>query len=391
MWISNKVAVYQSAAYYLRIANIYEVIGASNNEAWDTYGWNSGAGQWQLNYAGNKPMHTTSQALYNGINVSFADAPSSSNFNNGEYWFAYVNRGLHKDNSTAATFGMSMNVRDSYFNSELSSYTVPSTGFGSLTNQTLNFYTMNPNLAQVYTYKGSAGAGNSGTTYSTLAVAPYSEQIFPGDFQINFSATSKALQPSTTYWCLLGFLDTTLVSPTFNTAGVGYFQFDSTGFYVREANANKTTPTQFSASDVFSIKRTGSTISYLYNGSTIYTSTTTNSNPIRAWTLFYGEYSRTFTNINCTYNETRPIVTIGSQANSTGIFDQNYAMVEAWTTAPPSYQININGTPANVWTDPVKIPAAGEVTLLQKSGWIIFNPADAGKAITSSVMVLKEM
>jgi len=388
VFVSPKVLVFQNDTY-MKIANMYDVISFTNKEAWDTYGWNSSTNQWEKDYVGNKPMHSDSQVFYKGLKVSFADAPSNSNFNNGEYWFVYVNKGLHKDNSTSATFGMSMNVRDSYMTSELSSYTVPSTGLGSLTNQTLNFYTLNSALAPIYSYKGNAAIGNAAGNYVTLSTACYSEQLFTGDFQINFSATSKSYNSSA--WAALGYFDTTLVNPSYGTTGVGYFQFDTSGFYVRENNANKTTPQQFSASDIFSIKRVGNTISYLYNGATIYTSTNTNSNPMRAHVQFISEYSRVFTNMTCSYNETRPVVTIGSQANSTGIFDQNYAMIEAWLTNPSSYQITINGNIANVWTDPTKVPAAGEVLLLQKNGWLVFNPADAGKAITSSVMVLKEM
>ena len=385
--VTDNILVMNSTNY-LRIFNFYEQVDANNSMAWDNYGWNSDTEQWEKNYIGNKPMHTDEQEFYQGLKVSFKDADSNSFFKNNEYWFAYVYNGLHKDNSTSATFGMTMNCRDSYQTSELLDYEVPATGFGELTDQSLNYYTLGGTA--IYQYKGGAGIGNNGGSYNTLANSAKSEVIFDGDFRIDFNATHVPYSTNTSYYALLGIYDTTVENPVWTTPGVVYFQFDINGVRVTEGATNVVAYMQRNKGDTYSIVREGTTISYYINDELLYTSTTTFANPMRSMIQFYNEFITTFTNMKCSYEETRPVLTIGSQGNQTGIYDPNYAMIEAWMTNPESYQIAIDGQPATVWTDPVKIPAPGEVLLLQKNGWLVFNPDDAGKTVSASTLVLKK-
>ena len=371
------------AAIVLEQAIVYPtLITDPNNMAWNSYGWDAGSSTWVLGNTNFKPMHTDAEALYDGIKISFADASSGSNFVNGEYWFTYVFDGLHKDNSTTATFGTYAHVRDNYNTTLLSANTVPA-ALGQVT-QEYNFNTL-VNDGH-YQHRGSFGRGRTDT--NTAANALKSEITATGDFALSFVATPLTNGSSANpYPYIIISLTDSVITPAEKYG----FIFDYTGFAAWESGTKMTTSAALALGDTFGITRTGSTVSYLHNGSVFYTSTVASSAPLTGLIRAYGEYTRTITNMTLTYNETRPVLTIGDQGTQKGIFDPNFVMVEAYITNPPTYSVTINGNPATVWTDPTVTPNAGECVLLQKNGWLVFNPADTGKPVTSNMQILLDL
>jgi hypothetical protein len=225
---------------------------------------------------------------------------------------------------------------------------------------------------------------NSNSVASSLR----SELIFSGDFTFSFWAIPYAGSTSAgNTQCWIGLYENAAVTPTSKWA----FRFNNSGYVVTEDDTAKTTNVAPTLPQKYSIKRVGSTITYLVNDVLVYTSTITSSNPLCGIIRMPdSDPGRTFYDMTLTYNETRPVLKIGSPVNQTGVYDPNYAMIEAWLTTPQTISVTLNGVAATVITDPTVAPAAGQVLLLQKAGMLVFNPADAGKTVACTAMVMQE-
>lgn len=350
--------------------------------SWRNYGWNSTTNQWELGNTNGKPVHTTMDDLPDGLKCSFT--PTGSNdFILNERWIGYVADGLHKDNSTTAVLSTAVQARNYYNTTDLSATTVPSTGLGTTTEK-FSAYTIPVNNAMSWNGQVSAAYYNSNSVANSLR----SELIFSGDFTFSFWAIPYAgSTSSSSTQCWIGLYENAAVTPTSKWA----FRFNNSGYVVTEDDTAKTTNVAPTVPQKYSIKRVGSTITYLVNDVLVYTSTITSSNPLRGIIRMPdSDPGRTFYDMTLTYNETRPVLKIGSPVNQTGVYDPNYAMIEAWLTTPQTISVTLNGVAATVITDPTVDPAAGQVLLLQKAGMLVFNSADAGKTVACTAMVMQE-
>jgi hypothetical protein len=369
--------------YNVSLVGLVNVIPAPNiPERWRNYGWNSVTSQWELNNPNGKPVHTSSDDLVDGLKCSFT--PTGTNdFIAGERWHGYLTDGLHKDNSTSATVGFATHARSNYITTDLSSNIIPSS-FGA-TLENFNVYTLTTSaLAWNGMLNGNSALYNSSTAANSL----YSEIILNGDFTFEFKAnpySGSASDPNTV--CYVGLYNTTGASALGWTFRLGY-----NGYAVYEINAAMTTLVVPTNVHTYSISRTGNTITYMVDGVVVYTSLVTSTSPLRGiFRMPSNDSSRSIFDMKVSYNEIRPVVKIGNASNQTGVYDQNYAMVEAWLNNPQTIKVSIDGNPATVITDPSIVPVAGQALLLQKSGMLVFNTADIGKSITCNAMILTEL
>lgn len=361
---------------------LYNYMNPLSSYSWRNYGWNSGTSQWELNNTNSKPVHTTMDDLPDGLKCSFT--PTGSNdFILNERWIGYVTDGLHKDNSTTAVLGTAVHGRNHYNTTDLSATTVPSTSLGATTEK-FSAYTLNNSTAMSWNGAVSGAYYNSNSVVNSLR----SELIVEGDFTFNFWTNPYAGSTSAgNTQCWIGFYENAAVTPTSKWA----FRFNNSGYLVTEDDTAKTTNVAPTVVQKYTIKRVGSTITYLVNDVLIYTSTITSANPLRGIIRMpVSDNSRTFYDMSLTYNETRRVLKIGSPVNQTGVYDSNYAMIEGWLTTPQTISVTLDGVPATVITDPAVAPAAGQVLLLQKAGMLVFNSADAGKTVACNAMVLLE-
>lgn len=368
---------------------LMNILNPLSPNSWRNYGWNSTTSQWELGNTNSKPVHTTMDNLPDGLKCSFT--PTGTNdFILNERWVGYVTDGLHKDNSTTAILSTAIQARNYYTTTDLSATTVPSTALGSTTEKfsayTLGGTATSTGINQAMSWNGGVSAAyyNSNSVANSLK----SELVVSGDFTFNFWANPYAGTTSASNsTCYIGFYDNA-VSATSKWA----FRFTNSGYLVTEDDVTKTTNVAPTVAQKYTIKRVGSTITYLVNDVLIYTSTITNSNTLRGiFRMPSSDNTRTFYDMSLVYNENRRVLKIGSPVNQTGVYDANYAMIEAWINNPQGISITLNGVAATVLTDPAVAPAAGQVLLLQKSGMLVFNAADAGKTVACTATVLQEM
>lgn len=349
---------------------------------WKDYGWNSTSSQWEVGNPNGKPVHTALEDLPDGLRCSFA--PTGSNdFVTGERWIGYIYDGLHKDNSTNAIVNTATHARNSYITTDISSSLVPSAALGE-TSENFSTYTLTDDH---YSWNGAVSPAGSVT--NTPALSMKSELWVSGDFVFDFQTNQFAQTNSTAVamTSYIGLYERDSSTPTSRWA----FQFRGDGYAVTEDDVVKTTRSAPGPSDKFTIKRTSGVITYLVNDVVIFTSVATNTSPLRGIIrMATSDNARTFYGMKMTYSDTRRIIRIGSAVNQTGVYDTRYAMIEAWLTNPRTMKVTINGILAEVLTDPLASPLPGQVLLLQKSGLLVFNPADEGKAVTCEALVLLE-
>lgn len=368
---------------------LIQILTPLSTNSWRNYGWNSSNSTWELNNNSSKPVHTTAEILPEGLKCSFV--PTGTNdFITNERWIGYITDGIHKDNSTTAVLGTAVQTRSYYETNDLSSPIVPITALGTVTEKVSGFTCVGNSSGAGVSQAASWNGGISAAYYdsSSNAASVKSELTFTGDFTFNFWTNPYAgVNSESSSTAFIGLYDPTAPTVTSKWA----FRFSSSGYAVTEDDVTKTSVIVPTIAQKYTIKRVGNTVSYLVNDVLFYTSTISSGAPLRAiFRMPYNDSYRTFYNMSVTYNETRPVVKIGDIANQTGVYDPNYAMIEAWLTAPATHSITIDGVAATVITDPSIAPLPGQVLLLQKCGWLVFNPADAGKPITCSAVVLLE-
>ena len=389
IYVSNFMDDYGTAIFFYTQSTYPYYCGLLNPmppktmpETWREYGWNSSTNQWEIDNPNSKPVHATMEDLPDGLKCSF-NPTGANDFITDEYWVGYLSTGLHKDNSTTATFSSADHMRVAYNTTDLSSHLVPTVSLGPTTEQ-ISMHTLGE---QRYSWNG--GVSSAGMNGSTVADSHRSELWFDGDFDFTFYTQRYSNSTNTTNTTsYISLYERDAVSPSSQWA----FQFRYDGYLVAENDVARTTRTlPDKDNQKYSIKRSGSTVTYYVDDILIYTSLVTSSNPLRVMIRTpSSDQCRSYYNMTCTYTEQRRVLKIGSPINQTGIYDPTYAMVEAWLTDPRTTKITIDGNPAEVLTDPLATPLQGQVLLLQKCGMLVFNPADEGLPVTCEAMILQE-
>jgi hypothetical protein len=152
--------------------------------------------------------------------------------------------------------------------------------------------------------------------------------------------------------------------------------------------------TSFTNADLFKIIRTGTVVT-LEKTDEFATTTTVHTSAKASSGTIYPRISIYKYNLitDCVINYTLPpnVMLIGDSGTQTGIFDGNFIIVD--THSPETIEIFMDGAPAdvnisNTHFEGMTSPAAGDVTINGRLGWLLFNPADVGKVITGKVVTI---
>ncbi len=357
-----------------------------------------------------KLSHVGAETLLDGITIAFANGGSPTAFIGGDYHTFGVVDGIFKDNAIAFTqqyniFAKPVDLEFSTFDNG-SSY--PAAGGNTILNATTDIVDEAAIFTEVITPPGDlVRTGWSGTTHCDRMF------VAPGQIAQNQSATpsltaangAMTVQPITgngwfeasptaaNEWAIFGLTSTPGSNHSAALINFGiYFQPDGT-VDIRELNVETDSAiATYVIGDVFRVRRIGTAVTYYKNGSLFKTSGATSSGTIygRVHPLEEG-----YGLIDCKITYTRPvrILGIGDPGALTGIYSPDYKRVETLTIE--SIDINIGGSPAAVvvsdtYFGNMTSPGAGEVVVNGKTGWLSFNAADDGSAITGDVTVLFE-
>ena len=142
--------------------------------------------------------------------------------------------------------------------------------------------------------------------------------------------------------------------------------------------------------DIFRIRRIGSAITYYKNGGLIFTSGTTSAGDIHG-RVHINEEGYGLRDAKITYTRPALIMSIGDPVAFSGVYDPDFFRVETLTVE--SLDISIAGSPATVVVSDsdfanMTLPGPGEVVVNGKVGWMFFNVADVGLAVTGEVTVI---
>lgn len=370
------------------IANSEPDGGPARQIVWQQYGWNGS--EWELDHPGSRPVHETEENLIDGLTIRF-EPGGTPQFVQDEYVTAYVFRGVHKDNATSLSFNSAYHLRPTLNLEDVSPSSVPLTPKGLVENKRLDFNT-HTNLTfdeyrQNYQVQGMSGCATANTNITRIL---HSELKFEGDFSVSFktSKTGRADDNARATFGITPVSTLSLVASWLDAQyGWQFFRFNRNAFTGTALTGSAITvvPTDntWAGDEVFTLERVGTEIYYKINGTTVHTETGASTEPMVVVTAFRIENFRTFYDMNIDYyTENRRIVELGNSTQQTGVFDPDFAMVEAWLT-PRTCRVTVDGQEAPLIVDTLQDPQAGQVTLLPKTGWLVFDNADEGLNITA--------
>jgi hypothetical protein len=352
-----------------------------------------------------KLTHGTSDTLINGLNISFADGASGDSFVATDYHTFGVVDGIFKDNATSFTqqHQLYFMPTDTEFSELLNSSgttlieNVVASGvtekaaFVKLFNE---FNPLNLNAGSSFQMPGMFAANFIQTSHTAFTGALTAQHISGNGY---FEAASISPRSA----IIVGLTSTPgtantelLIDFGIKLKGDGMVDIVEAGVIV------SADITSWTITDKFRVTRTGTTITYdkvvLGVPTLLFTSGGTSSGTV------YGRISSTNTGpgvndahgcYDAVINFDRPayVMTVGNSSTLTGVFHPNYKIIDIDLTEP--LVINIAGTPAAVTTteeyfDAMPVPGPGEVVIHGSTGWMIFNSADVGLAVTGSVPVI---
>ena len=378
---------------YHHIANPEPDGGAASHIIWDKYGWNGT--NWEKDFNGSRPVHETDEDLIDGLTIRF-EPGGTPQFVQDEYTNVHVFRGVHKDNATSLSFNSAYHLRPTLNLEDVSSPSVPITQKGLVENKRLDFNT-HTNLdfnsyREIYQVQGMAGCGTYNTSITRVI---HSEIKFDGDFSVSFK-TSKTGRADSNSRATFGItpLSTVPSVEAWTDAQYGwqFFRFDRNAFTGATLTGSEVTvvPTDstWTGSEIFTLERVGTEIRYKIDGAVVHTEVGASTEPMVAVVAFHRENFRSFFDMNIDYyTENRRIVELGNLVQQSGVFDPDFAMVEAWLT-PQTCKVTLDGQESPLIVDTLLDPLAGQTVLLPKTGWLVFNEADEGLNISAQYQAM---
>lgn len=363
---------------------------SQRDHMWEEYGWDGS--NWVLDDPNSKVVHSASEELIDDLYVQFTDT-GSPNFVTDEYVDMYTFKGIHNDNATEFSFSIPVTARASSILTDLEQTSVPSSSSGEIVNKDLGFVTnLEGTTESDNIYQVGDIIGNLLHNDSTHVFA-FSEITFEGDFSISFKTTKDGNTDSNAR-CTMGVLPLADKGSSTQYNDPNYFFYFAQDQYNIQSgnlgtNSTLVSNTTISAkSDVYTIERVGTDLNFKINGTNVHTVSGVATDAWVVQASFYREATRTFYDMVIdSYTENGYIVELGDSANSTGVFDPRFGMIEAYLD-PVTSSFSIDGIDAPVNIDPHVDPSAGAVTLYSKAGWVKFNSADAGSTISAEYQVL---
>lgn len=435
-----------------RVAYSYAHIGVDSREFyqgnamnfWYEYTYNSAQSKWELLLDGTatpKLTHTAEAATINGLKCSFADdeaaVGSTGNFIAGEVHDQYVCDGVLKDDYTAIKFDFLAHYGNSLEGNTFTPSTVPANPLGVVTEKLTVQYAKvwdNGSIGGEYNYlpiyfdptyitsNSYVSLYNTGSS-DEVGNVTLGENIL-GDFTLetylSYDSSTEALNAATTSSDLLSIsrwnsphfmleaattiTGLTVGSPVYgfrlarlNTAAtlndLTMVVYDVTGGHTLVDIPN------FSPNDVFTVTRTGNQVQLARNGEEIHVGSVTAPSLRASYRVAsgtgearYSHYYGILTSLykpKLTYNSQALKVKLGDEVAKTGAFSPNfqYASYIEWISGLK--KLYLNGVEATLIYDrETNEPPAGSIRINIGSGELLFNSADAGKAITGDWRII---
>ena len=399
-WSDQDTGILSTAVIgaYVASLGLHDDRRAGNYEyaIWEDYGWDGT--DWVLGNPNSKPTHTAQEDLIEGVTIGFNDGGAAPHFVNNEHYLFGLFDGLWKDDATSFDFDILVPYTQSETGTDFTPNVVPLVDTGLVSNQLESFTDFNT-AGRVYTEPGSAGAAVEGNA------AALGESQMEGDIEVTFGIdpirddTALTTEQSS-FGIGIGTFPFASAPLAFNISsienGISFKQLLSTddltyiiwesGSEVFEATIPNATFDR--SSDRFSIRRVGTTVDYLYNGTVLYTSLVSSTGAKQSIFSCPSTVNGTCYDIRASFTANRRQAVIGDGV-STGQANINFRHLPK-PLAQDHMEILLDGVPAALVTDTSVSPAVGEVQL-HKSGNLIFNPADEGKAITGNWLAFHKL
>lgn len=392
-WVSGNVVLLDLSGSGLRDTE-------TNSLMWTDYGWDGGA--WVVDHAGSKTAHVASEALVNGVEISFQDAGGLPHFKDTDFYTFSICRGLLKDNSTTASLTVAHPFLPVETGTEISPSTVP--GIEGVVVDRPVYWGWADRLRRT----------DSSTSYFKPGVAafndPYifqqyqrfkaiADERISGDFKFKFKLVWGA--NTSLYRTQFGVLqdidhDTSVFSGSNSHWHMDINDSTETIRFYGNGGLEYTSPA-ITADDVIEFRRgptytssvlTATQVGFYINDTLKHTSSHTSNADVALG--IYNPYNTDplmMFDATISYTSTRRVITMGDSTggSETGGFSPRFLWMPA-TRLADAFEVTINGTPATLDIDINRgLPpqAAGEVSLLWASGKLLFHEDDAGKAITA--------
>lgn len=350
-----------------------------------------------------KPTHSTYQVLPNGTQIKFNDGVSGNSFVTGDYYTYGVVDGILKDNAnsftdTHALYSKPINASFNEFLNTTGTNIISATSapvterIRPLANMFVDWidgdvarhsrFTTDNQLNFVEFGSGAPSATNSGF----IAV-----QGITADGNVTFSTFTAS---ENAVYC---GLSTDVASAANISTVTNYgFVFAAAGTCsIVQLTTTMLSGITYNETDVFEVRRTGTTVTYYKNGGLLYTSLVASSGTLyNRIVMASGGFdgSNGVRNVNITYDLPSYFMQIGNSTTFTGKFSPDFIAVE--DGIPTTISITLNGgSPIAVTTTTVAMhliptPVAGTAYLNGNAGWLKFNPADVGAVVGGYVTVI---
>jgi len=357
-----------------------------------------------------KLSHAGAEALHEGITIAFANGAAPTAFIGGDYHTFGCVDGIFKDNAIAFTqrYNIFCKPVDLEFSTFDNGSGYPAAGGNTILNATTAIVDEFAIFTAVVNPPVDVGISSwSGATHcDRLFVAPgqmHQNQPLTASTTSTYGAIT--VQPITgdgwfeggptanNEWTIFGITSTAGSNHSGTLIDFGFYLKNTGTVDIRENNVSTMVDiASYVVGDVFRVRRIGTAVTYYKNGVLIHTSGNTSTGTI------YGrvhplEEGYGITDCKITYTRPARVLAAGDPGALTGVYDLDYSRCE--TLTPESISINIGGSPATVvvsdtyWGN-MTVPGPGEVVFNGKTGWLSFNAADDGAAITGDITVIYE-
>ncbi len=374
----------------------------------EEYGWNGAA--WVKDHPGNKPTHASSDALIEGLTISFDDNSGADPFVDDDYYTVAVCDGIMADGATefdhkymlyykrayfgetnvegggvlpAVTADHSHNMTNAERDSLIDVNNVTSTD-GYLNGTSSNWYCrineihtdeaelrfrMDTSSGYGEAYVGFADATKIGTTPITGTDIDYafkmSAGVLGGTNGIKVEAVSNGVVVAVIDDGSQGFADDTLAS---SNNGRGNFNRNNEDYIYFELRRDPGT----------------TDVKLYYRNKLVHTFAGASSNLVASFRSSSASIDVRNVSMRTTLNNY--VVELGSSTFTSGFFDPNFYAIDLTDPGRPSAaEVLINATPVTtiLYNDTTTVLATGEVSILD-SGYVRYSAADTGKTLTIS-------
>jgi len=402
---TNNSSKEERAVVHMPISASGEPLGQSNyeNEEWETYGWTGSA--WALGNAGSKTIHSSTDALIDGLTISFDDAGATQTFVATDYFTAGIMDGVQLDANTEYDWAGSLYFQPSTDITTLEFTSVPASDalptIKSYTWGNEGDYTDIAGLDAIITggvngnsFDDINKTGTSGTAGARL------DQEAEANFRLRvdcFTNTSIALGSGTMFGVsAASVLGNALV---LNNIEYGFYMSGGSAATVdidiRVSGVNvlnvetDLNMTAFLTGLDMVIERVGNDLFFYWMGKLVHTiNGIVATNYVPEFIIDNGADARIIVR-EWEHTWTDRWTFIGTSGSLTGAFDSEYRTIDI---NAQDYSLRINGVEGTLIGpgDRTTALSAGEYSIFPESGAIRLSAADAGLSVAGNFTYLQK-